>query len=181
MADNQESLTLTEVRSKYPEIVTELKEQLMKELKTESLNAEQKNKLTEAETRTKDLEKQLKETRQKLAESKARDLVAAQVKEAKLPETAAKALTESLMTAVPLAEDGSIDTAKFGTAITEAIKGKQAEISAILKESGYTGIHDNGGSFGGGIPDVKKAKEEYIRVLMEGGMTKEQAEKLAEA
>lgn len=182
MADGkQETLTLSEIRTKFPEVVVELKKQLAEELKIESLNESQKNQLKEASDRIKALEKELEETRGKVAEGAARTFVAAEIAKVKIPETAAKGLTETLIKAVPLAEDGSIDTVKFGVAVTEAIKGKQDEIAAILKESGYKGIHDNGGSPGPATTDLKKAKEDYIRVLIEGGMTKEQAEKLAEA
>jgi len=183
MADNhQESLTLAEVRSKYPEVIAEIQKQEREALKIDALNEAQKKELKESADTIAALKAQLKEAKAKLAEGKAHDLIAAQVKDAKLTETAAKTLTESLMAAVPLAEDGAIDAVKFGVTITEAIKGKQAEIAAILKESGYTGIRDNGGTPGAGAPaDAKKAKEEYIRVLVEGGMPKEQAEKLAEA
>jgi len=182
MAENhQESLTLVEVRSKYPEIVTELKKQLTEELKIESLNESQKTQLKEAADRVKVLESEVKTLKGRIAEGKARDLVIAQVKEAKLPETAAKALTEALTKQVPLAEDGTIDSVKFGVAITEAIKAKTEEIAAILKESGYPGIHDNGGSFGGAPQDVNKERESYAQELIESGMasTLEEARAMA--
>jgi hypothetical protein len=177
---NQETLTLSEIRTKFPEVVTELKEQLMKELKIESLNESQKKELKEAKDKSDNLEKQLKEARAKIAEGAARTFVAAEVAKAKLTETASKTLTESLIKAVPLAEDGSIDAVKFGVTVTEAIKEKKAEIDAILKESGRSGVHDNGGSFGAGTDaEVKKAREDLAESYVANGKTREEANRLA--
>ena len=177
---NQETLTLSEIRTKFPEVVTELKEQLMKELKIESLNESQKKELKEAKEKSDNLEKQLKEARAKIAEGAARTFISAEVAKAKLTETASKTLTESLIKAVPLAEDGSIDTVKFGVTVTEAIKEKKAEIDAILKESGRSGIHDNGGSINTGTEaEVKKAREDLAESYVANGKTREEANRLA--
>ena len=178
MADNQESLTLSEVRTKHPEIITELKEQLMKELKIESLNEEQKTKLAEAEKTVKALEEQLKEARGKIAEGAARTFVTAEIAKAKLPEKVGKALTESLISQVPLAKDGTVDTVAFGATVTEAIKAKKAEIEDILKESGRRGVHDND-SPAAGPEETARAREEYRDALVDGGKTREEANRLA--
>jgi len=180
MADGkQETLTLSEIRTKFPEVVTELKQQLAEELKIESLNESQKAALKEAQDKVKDLEKQLKEARGKIAEGKARDFVAEQMKESKLPETAAKKLTEVLIAGVSLKEDGTIDTVALGVKVTEAIKDKKAEIAQILKESGRGGIHDNGSPGGSDEVENKKAREEYRDSLMECGKSREEANRLA--
>jgi hypothetical protein len=181
MADNhQESLTLAEVRTKYPEIVTELKKQVAEELKIESLNESQKTKLTEAEAQVKTLQKENKDLKAKIAEGAARAFVTAEIGKAKLPEKAGKALTEALVKQVPLAEDGNVDTVKFGVTVTEAIKEKKAEIDDILKESGRSDVHDNGGSGSGSPEDAKKAREDYRDSLMENnGKTLAEANRLA--
>ena len=180
MADNhQESLTLSEVRTSHPEIVSELRKQLAEELKIESLNESQKTKLTEAENKVKDLEKKLTEARQKIAEGAARTYVTEEIAKTKLPATVGKALTEALLKAAPLAEDGSLDTGAFATTVSEAIKGKQAEVAAILKEAG-SGMHDNGTpSFqAGGDAEVRKAKEELRDSYIGAGKTREEANRL---
>jgi len=179
MADKQESLTLSEVRTSHPEIFEEMKASLSKELMIEAATKDQTVKLNEAATKIKTLEQENKGLKTMIAEGKAREFVATQLKEAKIPEVSGKVLIESLIKQVVLSEDGSINAAEFGKIVTDAVKVKAEEIAAIIKES-KSGIHDNGGSAPPAAGDVTKAKEGYIRVLMEGGMSKEQAEQLAE-
>ena len=175
----QESLTLTEVRSKYPEVVAEIQKQEREALKIDAMNDEQKNKLKEAADRVKILESEVKTLKGKLAEGAARKFVTEQIAEAKLPETAGKNLTEALVKDVPLAEDGAIDTVKLGVKVTEAIKGKQEEIAAILKESGADGIHGNGAPAAGSPAEIQKAREDYRDSLIENGKTRDEATRLA--
>lgn len=179
MAGKQLSIRLSEIMASDPEVITELRKQVAEDLHIESLNESQKKRLTEAETRVKTLEAENKVLKVKIAEKAARDYVVAEVVKAKLTETAGKSLTDTLVKSVPLAEDGSIDTAKFGTMVSEAIKGKQAEVAAILKESGVTGIHDNGMPNPGTEAEVKRAREELRDSYMESGKTREEACRLA--
>jgi hypothetical protein len=179
MADKQLSIRLSELMASDPEVVAELRKQEREGLKIDALNDEQKTKLKEAADRVKTLETENKTLRGKLAEGKAREFVIAQVKEAKLPETAGKVLTEVLVKQVPLAEDGSIDTVKFGTIVTAEVKAKADEIAAILKESGVSRVHDNGPAAPGTEAETKKAREGYRDSLIENGMAKEQASRLA--
>ncbi len=176
----QLSIRLTEILASDPEVVAEIRKQEREALKIDALNEDPKNKMKESATRITTLETQLKEARAKIAEGAARTFVAAEVAKAKLTETASKTLTESLVKAVPLAEDGSIDTVKFGVTVTEAIKEKKAEIDAILKESGRSGIHDNGGSINTGTEaEVKKAREDLAESYVANGKTREEANRLA--
>jgi len=176
----QVSIRLSELMTSDPEVVAEVRKQEREALKIDALNDEQKNKMKEAATKITALESENKTLKGKIAEGAARTFVAAEVAKAKLTETASKTLTESLIKAVPLAEDGSIDTVKFGVTVTEAIKEKKAEIDAILKESGRSGIHDNGGSINTGTEaEVKKAREDLRDSYEANGKTHEEANRLA--
>lgn len=180
MADNQESLTLSEVRTKHPEIIAELKEQLMKELKIESITESQKIKLTEAEARIKTLEAEVDDMAQLAAKCEAAGYIKAEVDKAELPPSVGESLRKSLLTRIKLGEDHKIDTVGFGLIVAEAIKEKKAEVAAILKESGRSGIHDNGGSFTAGTEaEVRKAREDLRDSYIASGMSKEQACRLA--
>ena len=179
MSDKQFSLRLTEIMQSDPDVIAEIRKQVAEDLKIESLNEAHKAKLTEAETKIKALESKNKDLQVKIAESAARDYVVAEVGKAKLTETVSKSLTETLVKQAVLAEDGTIDTVKFGTIVAEAIKAKQEEIAAILKESGATGIHDNGTPPGGAPTDPKKAREELRDTYLSMGKTKEQANRMA--
>jgi hypothetical protein len=180
MADNQESLTLSEVRTKHPEIITELKEQLVKELKIESITESQKIKLTEAETRIKTLEAEVDDMAQLAAKCEAAGYIKAEVDKAEIPPSVGESLRKSLLTRIKLGEDHKIDTVGFGLIVAEAIKEKKAEVAAILKESGRSGIHDNGGSFTAGTEaEVKKAREDLRDSYVASGMNIEQAKRLA--
>lgn len=180
MPDKQVSIRLSELMTSDPEVVAEIRKQLTDELKIDALNESQKKKFTEAEARVKTLEAENATLKMKIAEGAARDYATAEIAKAKLPETVAKTLAEALVKAVPLQADGSIDTVKFGAAVQESVKGKQAEIAAILKESGASGIHDNGGSPGQNEKlTEEKAREEYRDTLVENGMAKEMANRLA--
>jgi hypothetical protein len=178
MGDNQESLTLSEVRTKYPEIVTELKEQLKVELKTEEAAKDQSAKLAEAADRIKTLEAKLAEQTAKIAEAKAGEYVKAEIGKAKLPEASGKLLTATLLKAVPLTEDGEIDAPKFAEIVKEAITAKTEEIAAIVKEAG--GIQGNGG----GAPPAGDSHKELVEAFEANyramGKTQEQAKHLAE-
>ena len=214
MADKQLSIRLSEIMTNDPEVVTEIKRQLTEELKLESLNETQKTKLAEAKARIKVLESENAILKGKIAEKAVREYAATEIAKAKLPETVAKNLLETIVHGVHMREvvkqegekwvvysaDGekvgeydteeeakkhekgqsseALDPAKFGTVVTEAIKAKQAEIAAILKEAGASGIHDNGLP-AGGTPDLTKAREEYRNTLIENGMNKTQADRLA--
>jgi len=177
--DKQLSIRLSEIMTSDPEVVKEIRKQVTEELQIESQTESQKKKLTEAETRIKTLESEIKELKGKVAEKAAREFVTTEVGKAKLPESVGKALTESLVKQAVLSEDGSIDSVKFGMIVTEAIKAKQTEIADILKESGVSGVHDNGSVPSGTSGDVKKAREDYRDTLVENGMSKEQASRLA--
>lgn len=174
----QVSIRLSEIMTNDPEVVAEIRKQEREALKIDAMNDEQKNKLKEAADREKVLVSEVKTLRGKLAEGAARKFVTEQITAAKLPETAGKNLTEALVKDVPLAEDGSIDTVKLGVTVTEAIKGKQDEIAAILKESGHTGVHDNGPQ-AGSPAEITKAREDYRNSLVENGKTREEANRLA--
>ena len=177
--DKQLSIRLSEIMTSDPEVVKEIRKQVAEELQIESQTEAQKKKMAEAETRIKTLEAENKDLRAKIAEKAAREFVTAEVSKANLPESVGKVLTESLVKQAVLTEDGSIDAVKFGLVVSEAIKAKQAEIAEILKESGASGVHDNG-SFPSGNPgDVKKAREDYRDTLVENGMNREQANRLA--
>ena len=179
MTGKQLSIRLSEIMTSDPEVVKEIRKQVTEELQIESQSEGQRKKLAEAETRIKALESENKDLKAKIAEKAAREFVTAEVGKAKLPESVAKALTESLVKQAPLAEDGSIDAVKFGQIVSEAVKAKQTEIADILKESGISGVHDNGSAPAGNPADAKKAREDYRDTLVENGMTKEQANRLA--
>jgi cation transport regulator ChaB len=172
----QESLTLTEIRSKNPEVITELKEQIREELKIETATKDQGAKLTEAAGKIKTLEQKIKEQAAKLAEVKAREYVTAEVVKAKLPETSGKILTDALVPQVIVTEDGSIDAVLFGKIVSEAIKAKADEIAAIRKEAGIKG---NGG--GNPTEDRKHLAESFEEAYLRMGKTPEQAKRLAES
>jgi len=174
-----EKLTLSEVQKRYPEAVNELRNQLTEELKIQTDAKEQAKKLTEANDRIKALEQEKAELKRKVGEAVAAEFVKTKIAEAKIPEVSAKILAETLIPQAVYAADGSIDAVAFGKVVEDAIKAKQAEIEALLKETQT--IHDNGGTPAAGTGDLAKAKEGFIRTLMEAGYTKEQAEKLAEA
>ncbi len=177
--DKQLSIRLTEIMTSDPEVVKEIRKQVTEELQIESQTEAQKKKMVEAETRIKTLETENKDLRGKIAEKAAREFVTAEVGKANLPESVGKSLTETLVKQAVLTEDGSIDAVKFGLIVSEAIKAKQAEIADILKESGASGVHDNGPITPGNAADVQRAREEYRNTLVENGMSKEQANRLA--
>jgi hypothetical protein len=177
--DKQLSIRLTEIMTSDPEVVKEIRKQVAEELQIESQSEAQKKKLAEADTRIKTLESENKDLKAKIAEKAAREFVVAEVGKAKLPESAGKSLTESLVKLAPLSEDGSIDAVKFGQIVSEAVKAKQTEIADILKESGVSGVHDNGSVPSGAPADATKAREDYRDSLVENGMTKEMASRLA--
>lgn len=184
MADNtkQESLTLSEVRGKYPEIVAELKEQLKTELKTEEAAKDQSAKLTEAANTIKTLKEENADLKALIAEGKAAEYVKAEVGKAKLPEASGKLLTETLMKQVPLTESGEVDAPKLAEIVKEAIKVKTEEIAAIRKEAGGDGIKGNGAPAGGNDGDAHKALvESFERVYLAQGKTADVAKRMAES
>jgi hypothetical protein len=179
MANEQETLTLSEIRTKHPEVVTELKDQLREEMKAEIAGKDQSKKLEEAGTRIKALEQENKTLKEKIADKAARDYVVAEVTKAKLPEASGKILTEQLVKLVILTEDGAIDSPKFAEIVTTAIEAKKTEIAEVLKEN-KAGITGNGGGAppaGDGKALVESFTEAYIRM----GKTPEQAKRLAES
>jgi hypothetical protein len=178
MADKQESLTLSEVRTNHPEVFEEMKKTLTEELKIEAVTKDQTAKLTEAADKIKALEQENKTLRTTIAEGKARDYIAAELAKVKLPATSGKMLTESLVKQVVLAEDGTINAAEYGKIVTEAIKAKSDEIALILKETG-TGIKDNGTTTPP-ASDGKQLMESYIALNMSLGKTRDEATRLAE-
>lgn len=169
-------VTLEEVK-KDPTLMEQLKKSVLDEAKVDEQLAELKQKAESAGR----LEEQLTEARRKIAETAAKEYIAAEIAKTKLPPTVGKALTEALVLQVPLGSDGKLDTVKLGTIVTEAIKAKQAEVAAILKESRAPGLHDNGGSsFDAGTEaDQKKAREDYRDILLDMGKTREEANRLA--
>lgn len=179
MTGKQLSIRLSEIMTNDPEVVAEIRKQVAEDLQIESKNEAQKKKMTEAETRIKTLEAENKDLRAKIAENAAREFVTAEVSKANLPESVGKALTESLVKQVVLTEDSSIDAVTFGLIVSEAIKAKQTEIADILKESGASGVHDNGPITPGNAADVQRAREEYRDTLVENGMNIQQANRLA--
>lgn len=179
MTGKQISIRLSEIMANDPEVVSEIRKQVAEELQIESQTEAQKKIMAEAETRIRILESENKDLRAKIAESAAREFVTAEVSKANLPESAGKVLTESLVKQTVLTEDGSIDAVKFGLIVSEAIKAKQAEIADILKESGASGVHDNGPITPGNAAEVQRAREEYRNTLIENGMNREQANRLA--
>lgn len=178
MGDNQESLTLSEVRTKYPEIVTELKEQLKVELKTEEAARDQSAKLTEAATKIKTLTEKVAELTARIAGAKAADYVREEITKAKVPQASAKMLTETLLKMVPLTEDGEIDAPKYAEVVKDAIKAKLEEIAAIVKETG--GIQGNGGGAPPAGDSHKELVEAFETSYLAIGKTPEQAKRLAE-
>ncbi len=177
--DKQLSIRLSEIMTSDPEVVKEIRRQVTEDLQIESQSEAQKKKLTEAETRIKTLETENKDLKAKIAEKAAREFVTVEVGKVKLPESVAKALIETMVKQAPLAEDGSIDAVKFGLIVTEAVTAKQTEIADILKESGISGVHDNGSVPAGNPADATKAREDYRDTLVENGMTSEMANRLA--
>jgi hypothetical protein len=177
--DKQLSIRLSEIMTNDPDVVKEIRKQVAEELQIESQTEEQKKKLAEADTRIKTLETENKDLRAKIAEKATREFVTTEIDKAKFPESVSKTLTESLVKQAVLTADGTIDTVKFGLIVTEAIKTKQEEIAAILKESGISGVHDNGPITPGNQGDVTRAREEYRDTLIENGMSTEQASRLA--
>lgn len=181
MGDKQESLTLSEVRTKFPEIVTELKEQLKAELKTEEAAKDQSAKLTEAADAIKTLKEENAGLKAQIAEGKAAEYVKAEVGKAKLPEASGKMLTETLMKQIPLTESGEVDAPKLAEIVKEAIKIKTEEIAAIRKEAGGDGIKGNGAPAGGNDADAHKALvESFESVYLSQGKTPEVAKRMAE-
>lgn len=184
MADNtkQESLTLSEVRGKYPEIVTELKEQLKTELKTEESAKDQSAKLTEAANTIKTLKEENAGLKAKIAEGAASEYIKAEIGKAKLPEASGNLLTDALMKSIPLTESGEVDAPKLAEAVTAAIKIKIEEIAAIRKEAGVPGITGNGAPSSGNSGDAHKALvESFERVYLAQGKTAEVAKTMAES
>lgn len=179
MTGKQLSIRLSEIMTNDPEVVAEIRKQVAEDLQIESKNEAQKKKMTEAETRIKTLEAENKDLRAKIAENAAREFVTAEVGKVNLPESVSKVLIESLVKQAPLAEDGSIDTVKFGLIVSEAIKAKQTEIADILRESGASGVHDNGPIIPGNAAEIQRAREEYRNTLVENGMNTQQANRLA--
>jgi len=177
MADKQESLTLSEVRTNHPEIFEEMKRTLSEELKIDVATKDQTKKLAEAADKIKALEQENRDLKVKIAETKAREYVATEITKAKIPETSGKILTESLVKLVILTEDGEIDAPKFGQIVTEAIKAKQDEIAAIKKESGITGNGVPAAPLGDG---KKTLIESFVAMNIAVGKTKEEAQRLAE-
>lgn len=175
----QLSIRLSEIMTNDPEVVAEIRKQVAEDLQIESQTEAQKKKMAEAETRIKTLEVENKDLRSKIAEKAAREFVTTEVSKANLPESVGKVLTESLVKQAVLAEDGSIDAVKFGLIVSEAIKAKQAEIADILRESGASGVHDNGPITPGNAAEVQRAREEYRNTLVENGMSTQQANRLA--
>jgi len=179
--DKQESLTLSEVRTKFPEIVAELKEQLKAELKTEEAAKDQSVKLTEAADAIKTLKEENAGLKAQIAEGKAAEYVKAEVGKAKLPEASGKLLTDALMKQIPLTESGEVDAPKLAELVKEAIKVKTEEIAAIRKEAGGDGIKGNGAPAGGNDGDAHKALvESFEAVYRSQGKTAEVAKKMAE-
>jgi len=176
----QESLTLSEVRTKYPEVVTELKEQLKVELKTEESTKDQSAKLTEAATKIKALEADVEDMAKMAADCKAAGYIKEEMTKAKFPPAIAEALFKALIKQVPLAEDRKIDSPKFAAIVAEAVKAKQDEVALILKEHGG-GLHDNGGgTWPSGDDGHKALVESFTANYLSQGKTKEEATRLAE-
>ena len=179
--DKQESLTLSEVRTKFPEIVVELKEQLKTELKTEEAAKDQSAKLTEAANAIKTLKEENAGLKAKIAEGAASEYIKAEIGKAKLPEASGKLLTDALMKQVPLTESGEVDAPKLAEIVKESIKVKTEEITAIRKEAGGDGIKGNGAPAGGNDGDAHKALvESFEAVYRSQGKTAEVAKKMAE-
>lgn len=180
MPDKQLSIRLAEAKANDPELYDEILRQVREDLKGETVNETQKTKLAEVEKTLKEVKAENETLKKKLVEKAARDYVIAEVAKAKLPETAGKALTESLMGQAPVETDGSLDAARFAEIVSKAIKAKQDEIAAILKEAGAT-VHDNGRTDPApeNAASVKKAREDYRDTLLENGMAKEMADRLA--
>jgi hypothetical protein len=176
--DKQESLTLSEVRNKYPEVVNELKEQLKVELKTEVATKDQTKKLDEAATKIKTLEADIADMAQTAADCKAAGYVKAEVAKAKFPAAIAEALTKTLVKQVILGEDRKIDAPKFAEVVKAAIDVKTAEIAEILKESG--GIRGNGAGTPSNEDAHKALVESFETNFVLQGKTKEDAHRLAE-
>jgi hypothetical protein len=175
----QETLTLSEIRTEHPEVVTELKEQLREEMKVEIASKDQSKKLEEAGTKIRALEQENKTLKEKIADKAAREYVVAEVTKAKLPEASGKILAEQLVKLVILTEDGSIDAPAFGAIVTTAIEAKKVEIAEVLKEN-KVGITGNGG----GAPptgDSKALAESFVEAYLRMGKTPEQAKRLAES
>lgn len=177
--DKQESLTLSEIRTKHPEVVAELKKQLSEELKSDMITRDQTQKLNEAAGKIKTLEQENTDLIHKIAEGTARDIVTKAIADAKLPEASGKILAEVLIKQVVFAADHSVDAVAFGKVISEAIASKKAEIEALMKEAGISHVHDNGIPPAGTPADEMKAREEYRDTLLESGVDKEQANRLA--
>ncbi|WP_214084132.1 hypothetical protein [Methanoculleus sp.] len=169
-------MTLKEVMEKYPEIVTELREQFTEEFKADAVIKEQATKLTEATAEIKLLKEQLVGLKRKLAETEARKYLAEEIGKAKLPDASVKVLTESLLKQVPLTDDGAVDQAKFAGIVTAEVKAKVEEVEAIRKESGIKGN-------GGGAPaegDSKALVESFESIFRAQGKSLEVAKQMAE-
>jgi hypothetical protein len=178
--ENQETLTLSEIRTAHPEIVTELKEQLRVELKTEAAGKDQSKKLEEAATRIKALEADVEDMAKTAADCKAAGYVKEEMAKAKFPPSIAEALTKTLIKQAPLGENHKIDAPKFAEIVKAGIQAKQEEIAAILKEHG-TGIKGNGAPAGGNDGDAHKALvESFESVYRAQGKTAEVAKQMAE-
>lgn len=177
MADKQLSIRLSEIMASDPEVVAEIRKQESESLKIEAVTKDQTAKLTEAADKIKVLEQENKDLKAKIAETRAREYVVAEVTKAKLPETSGKILTESLVKKAVLAEDGSVDAVKFGEIVTADIKAKVEEIAAIRKESGITGNGTTAPPAGDGR---KALMESFVAMNVANGKTKEEAMKLAE-
>ena len=177
MGDNQESLTLTEIRTNHPEVYDEMKKSISEEFKIETVTKEQAAKLAEADGKIKTLEQENKDLKAEKAQAKAREYVVAEVGKAKLPEASGKILTETLIKQVVLTEAGDVDAEKFAPIVAAEIKAKQEEIAAITKEAGIKGN-------GGGAPPTddghKALVESFVASYRAMGKTKEQAKQLAE-
>lgn len=167
-------VTIKEVKEDtklYEAIKAEILKESDNEKLTESLKAEQ--------TKNKELKESLDKVNSELLIQKGRTYALAKVGESDLPVPSQKRVVESLAFGEIPTKDGNVDTVEFDKAIESAIKTEKDYIESILKESGSVGVHDLGKNGGANPADAQKAKEAYRDELINTGMPRVQANRMA--
>lgn len=114
--------------------------------------------------------------RESVALSEARVLVDAEVRKADLPEITKARLTEALVKAAKLADDGKLDAVALTESISETIA-SETDYVAKLTESGK--VRDQGKSTSVGDDAQAKLEESFAARYERDGYSAEQAKKMA--
>ncbi|MFA4972441.1 MAG: hypothetical protein WC683_07490 [bacterium] len=177
-------VSIDEVR-KDAAIMETLRKEILSEASVREAQAQKEKEYREA---TAALEKQLKESNDANAELKkqldrlneaqllleAKSFVAAQLKDAKVPEITKARLLEQLAK-TPALKEGKLDEAAYKAAIAGAVKA-EADYLAKVTESGTI----KGMGSGGGTPAGTSLKDVMEKQFLEAGHSAEKAKRMAE-